>query len=81
MIEIFLLAGAMSVELEPYAVENRESDSHGQETNSDAYGRPFQWTTPRGKSANSLIQDTNESDSYGDGIKRDAFGRLVEVEK
>jgi hypothetical protein len=39
MIEIILLAGAISVELEPYAVENPEPDSHSQETNADVYGR------------------------------------------
>jgi len=80
MIEIFLLAGAISVELEPYAVENQEPGTYGLGTNTDAYGRPFQWTTRRGKPGTSFFQDTDDSDSYGDGVEQDVFGRPVESE-
>lgn len=79
MIEIILLAGAISVELEPYAVETSEADTPGAGTNTTIDRGAFQWTTRGGKSGNSL-QDTNESGSYGDGVKRDSFGRPVEVE-
>lgn len=81
MIEIILLAGAISVELEPYAVENREPDTYGPATNTEPYGRPFQWTTRRDKPGNSLFQDTNESGGYGDGVERDQFGRPIEPEE
>jgi len=79
MIEIILLAGAISVELEPYAVENPEAHTHGVESNTDAYGRPFQWTTRHSKPGTSiLLQDTDSSNGYRDGVERDAFGRPVE---
>ncbi len=79
MIEIFILAGALSVELEPYAVENPEADTYRMESNTDAYGRPFQWTTNRSKSGKSLLLQPDErSGSYSDGVKRDAFGSPVE---
>jgi len=82
MIEIFLLAGALSVELEPYAVENPETGTYGVDTNTDAYGRPFQWTTQRNKPGSSpLMQQKERSGSYSDGVKRDAFGRPVEGEE
>jgi len=81
MIEIILLAGAISVELEPYAVENREANTSGMGTNTDAYGRPFQWTTRRSKPGTSvLFQDNDDSGVYGEGMERDVFGRPVEVE-
>ena len=79
MIEIILLAGSISVELEPYAVENQNSESYEQGTNTDADDRPFQWSTRRDKPGNSLFQDANESN--GDDVKRDAFGRPIKNEK
>ena len=79
MIEIFLLAGAISAELEPYAVENPESDTYGVETGTSANGGSFQWTTGGRKSGNSRFQETNELN--GDGVQRDAFGRPIEVEE
>jgi hypothetical protein len=81
MIEIFLLAGAISVELEPYAVENPAADTYGVGQNTDAYGRPFQWSTQRSKPGTSiLLQDKDDSDGYGDGLERDVFGRPVKSE-
>jgi len=77
MIEVILLAGAISVELEPYAIENSEADTAGAGTNTTIDRGAFQWTTRGDKSSNSL-QDTNKSGSYGDGVKRDAFGRPIE---
>jgi hypothetical protein len=78
MIEIFLLAGAISVELEPYAVENPEANTYGMGTNADAYGRPFQWSTKRSKPGGSLlIKDNDRSGTYIDGVERDVFGRPV----
>lgn len=77
MIEIILLAGAMSVELEPYAVENTEADSSGVGANTAVDGGAFQWTTRRSGPDNSLYQDNN--DSANDGVERDAFGRPVEA--
>lgn len=82
MVEIILLSGAISVELEPYAVENPETDTYSVETNTDVYRRPFQWTTRHNKSGNSiLLQDNDESNGYMDGIERDVFGRPLEAEK
>lgn len=82
MIEIILLAGAIAVELEPYAVENPENDTYGVGANSDVYGRPFQWTTRRNKPGNSiLLRDNEDSNNYIDGVERDAFGRPVEAEE
>ena len=81
MIEIILLAGAVSVELEPYAVENRELDGHGQETNANENGRPYQWTTRRSDPSSHPNEDTIERDRFGNAVKRDAFGRPVEIEK
>lgn len=82
MIEIILLAGAISVELEPYAIENPETDTYGAGTNTDVYARPFQWSTRRNKSGNSiLLQENDVSNGYLNGIQRDAFGRPVESEK
>ena len=80
MIEIILLGGAISVELEPYAVENPETDNYSVGTNTDAYGRPFQWSTHRRKPGGTsiLFQDNDDSDGYGDGVERDVFGRPVE---
>jgi hypothetical protein len=78
MIEIILLAGAMSVELEPYAVENTEADTPGVGANTAVDGGAFQWTTRRSGVGNSLYQDKN--DSTHDGVARDAFGRPVEAE-
>ena len=81
MIEIILLAGAISVELEPYAVENPETDTYRMESNTDAYGRPYQWSTRRGKTGSSvLFKDSKDSGGYTDGIVHDAFGRRVEGE-
>lgn len=81
MIEIILLAGALSVELEPYAVENPEVDTQGVETHTDAYGRPYQWTTHPSKPGSSrLFQDNDRSGGYTDGVERDAFGRPVKSE-
>jgi len=77
VIEIILLAGAISVELEPYAVENAEADTADVGVNTTVDGGAFQWTTRRGGPDNSLNQDNNNSAS--DGVKRDAFGRPVEV--
>ena len=77
MIEIILLAGALSVGLEPYAVDDREPDTDGQRINTNAYGRPFQWTTRRSGPDNSPY--SNNNDSASDGVQRDAFGRPVEV--
>ena len=78
MIEIILLAGALSVDLEPYAVENQEPVTNDQGTNIDSNSSSFQWTTRRSGPDNSLYPDNN--DSAGDGVKRDAFGRPVETE-
>lgn len=78
MIEIFLLAGSISIDLEPYAVENQDSDTYGQGTNTDADGKAFQWSSRRDQSGNPIIQDKDGSNSNGDGIKRDQFGRPVE---
>jgi len=81
MIEIILLAGALSVELEPYAVENAEADTYGAGSNTDAYSRPFQWSTRHSKSGSSILfQDIDDSGSYGDAVERDVFGRPVKVE-
>jgi hypothetical protein len=83
MIEIILLAGAISVELEPYAIENPEAENYRIESNTDAYGRPFQWSTRRSKPGTSLLlQDTDSSGGgFRDGVERDAFGRPVEGEE
>jgi len=82
MIEIILLAGAISVELEPYAIENPEADTYRVESNTDAYGRPFQWSTRRSKPGTSLLlQDSDPSSGFIDGVERDAFGRPVEGEE
>jgi hypothetical protein len=82
MIELILLAGAISVELEPYAVENPAADTYGVGSNTDAYGRPFQWSTRRSKPGNSILfQDNDDSGGYGDGVEQDVFGRPVEVEE
>lgn len=82
MVEIILLSGAIAVELEPYAVENPETDTYGAGINTDVYGRPFQWTTRRNKPSNSiLLQDNDDSDGYIDGVERDAFGRPLEAEE
>lgn len=78
MIEIILLAGAISVELEPYAVENTEADTSGVGTNASADSGAFQWTTRRSGTDNSPYLDINDSTS--DGVERDAFGRPVKVE-
>ena len=81
MIEIILLAGAISVELEPYAVENPEADTYSVDSNTDAYGRPYQWSTRRGKAGSSvLFQDSEDSDVYTNRTERDSFGRPVEGE-
>jgi hypothetical protein len=76
VIEIILLAGAISVELEPYAVENSETDTAGAGTNTRIDRGAFQWTTRGDKSGNSLYPDNN--DSADDRVKRDAFGRPIE---
>lgn len=78
MIEIILLAGAISVELEPYAVENTEADTSGVGTNASADSGAFQWTTRRSGTDNSPYPDNN--DSASDGVERDAFGRPVKAE-
>lgn len=78
MIEIILLAGAISVELESYAVENPAADTYGVGSNTDAYGRPFQWSTHRSKPGTSFLFPENDPGGYGDGVERDAFGRPVE---
>ena len=81
MFEIILLAGSLSVELEPYAVENPEADTYQVESNTDAYGRPYQWSTLRKKSDKSiLILDDDRSEDYFERINRDAFGRSTEGE-
>ena len=78
MIEIILLAGAISVELEPYAVENPEADTYSVDSNTDAYG---QWSTRRSKPGSSvLFQDSEDSDVYTNRTERDSFGRPVEGE-
>ena len=79
MIEVILLAGSMSIELEPYAVENHEPDDHGQETNADASGKPFQWTTQRAKSSDSLHEGTSELDNFGNRVDRDGHKESVEM--
>ena len=79
MIEIFLLAGAISVELEPYAVENPEADTSGVGTNTTVNGGAFQWTSRKSGPDNSPYLDNNNSAS--DGVKRDAFGRPVKAEE
>lgn len=79
MIEIILLAGAIAVELEPYAVDNPEADEHIQEINVDASARPFQWTTRPERSDNSLPQ-ASELDNFGNRVDSKAFGRQVENE-
>ena len=82
MIEIILLAGAISVELESYAIENPEAENYRSESNTDAYGRPFQWSTRRSKPGTSiLLQDSDSSSGFIDGVERDAFGRPVEGEE
>ena len=78
MIEIILLAGAISVELEPYAVENPEADTSRVGTDASDDSGAFQWTTRRSGTDNSPYLDNN--DSASDGVKRDAFGRPVEIE-
>ena len=81
MFEIILLAGALSVELEPYAVENPEADTYGAGSEVDAYGRHFQWSTKRSKLNNSILfMDSDDSGYFGDVIERDVFGRPVEGE-
>ena len=77
MIEVILLAGAMSIELEPYAVENSEANTPDVGANTTVDSGAFQWTTRRSGPDNSLYQDNN--DSASDGVKRDAFGRPIEV--
>ena len=84
MIEIILLAGAISVELESYAIENPEAENYRSESNTDAYGRPFQWSTRRSKPGSSILfQDKDDLNGYdyGDGVERDIFGRPVEAEE
>ncbi len=78
MIEIILLAGVISVELEPYAVETSEADTPGAGTNTTIDRGAFQWTTRKSGPDSSLNLDKN--DSVHDGPERDAFGRPVEVE-
>ena len=78
MIEIILLAGALSVGLEPYAVENQEPDTHDRGTNTDAQGGSFQWTTRRAKPGAPITQD--KDNFHGDGVERDQFGRPIEPE-
>jgi hypothetical protein len=52
------------------------------EANTDAYGRPFQWSTRRSKAGTSiLLQDGDSSGGFIDGVERDAFGRPVEGEE
>ena len=79
MIEIILLAGAVSVELEPYAVENNEPDSHAQEIGADVSGRPFQWTTRQNKPGTSIHQGTSDLDSFGNRVERDGSEGSVEI--
>ena len=79
MIEIILVAGAISVELEPYAVENPETDSHSQEMDANTSGRPFQWTTQPQKSDISLPQGTGELDNFGNRVDRDGSEGSVEI--
>ena len=80
MIEIFLLAGAISIDLEPHAVENPEPDTYGQGINTDAFGRAFQWETQLGKKrVGSIFQDKVDPDDYGIEVGKDWFGRPVEV--
>lgn len=82
MIEIILLASALSVDLEPYAVENPAADTYGVGSDTDAYGRPFQWSTRRSNPGTSiLLQDSDSSGGFIDGVERDAFGRPVEGEE
>ncbi len=79
MIEIILLAGAISIDLEPYTVENTEADTPGVGANTAVDGGAFQWTNRRSGPDNSLYQDNN--DSASDSVIRDAFGRPVGVEE
>ena len=81
MIEVILLAGAVSVELEPYAVENREPDNYTQEPNTNAHSRPFQWTTQPQKSDISLPQGTGDLDNFGNRVEHDGSGEQVEVKE
>ena len=75
-----LLAGAISIDLEPYAVENPEANTYQMESNTDSYGRPFQWSTHNKPGKSILLQDNDRSGGYLDGVERDAFGRPVEGE-
>ena len=81
MIEIILLAGAVSIELEPYAVENRELDGHGQKTNAKENGRTYQWTTRRSDPGTSIHQGTSNLDNFGNRVERDGFGTSLEGDK
>ena len=79
MIEIFLLAGTISVELEPYAVDNREPDNPSQEINANASGRPFQWTTRQSKPGTSIHQGTSDLDNFGNRMEHDGSEGSVEI--
>ena len=81
MIEVILLAGAVSVELEPYAVENREPDNYTQEPNTNAHSKPFQWTTRQSKPNASNNQGRSNLDNFGNRIDRGGFGEQVEVKE
>jgi hypothetical protein len=81
MIEVILLAGAVSVELEPYAVENPETDSHSQEMDANTSGRPFQWTTRQSKPDAPNNQGRSNLDNFGNRVDRDGSGEQVEVKE
>jgi hypothetical protein len=79
MIEVILLAGAVSVELEPYAVENREPDNYTQEPNTNAHGRPFQWTTRQSKPDAPNNQGRSNLDNFGNRVEHDGSEGSVEI--
>ena len=81
MIEIFLLAGAISAVLEPYAIENRGPDNYTQESNANAHGRPFQWTTRQSKPNASNNQGRSNLDNFGNRVDRGGSGRPVGVKE
>ena len=78
MIEFIVLAAAVSVELEPYAVENPQTARSGVGTNNALDGRAFQWTTRRNQSGNTL-PDSGNLDNFGNREDRDGSEGSVEI--
>ena len=78
MIEFILLTAAVSVELEPYAVENPETATSGVSTNNTLDGKAFQWTTRHNQSGNTL-PDSGNLDNFGNRVDLDGSKGSVEI--